>query len=103
MAFTVPLLVSLLFDDRLVAVCAFASGHRDQPRGHAWATAVLDRPVLLVMSIGLLATPLTIGARSFGYEAQIPESLGDVAVVPVLYYLALVRAGRSYVCPSADH
>ena len=52
-----------------------------------WATAVLDRPVLLVVSIGLLATPLTIGARAFGYEAQIPESLGDVAVVPVLYYL----------------
>ena len=55
--------------------------------GPAWATAVLDRPVLLVTSIGLLATPLTIGARSFGYEAHIPESLGDVAVVPVLYYL----------------
>ena len=52
-----------------------------------WATAVLDRPVLLVVLIGLLATPLTIGARAFGYEAQIPESLGDLAVVPVLYYL----------------
>ena len=52
-----------------------------------WATAVLDRPVLLVVSIGFLATPLTMGARAFGYEAQIPESLGDVAVIPVLYYL----------------
>ena len=50
-------------------------------------TGVLNRPGLFVVLMGLLATPLTIGARSFGYEAQIPESLGDVALVPVLYYL----------------
>jgi len=53
----------------------------------AWGQAILDRPLLLVLTVLLFATPLTIGARIVGFEARIPESLGELAVVPVLYYL----------------